>query len=232
MKLAFIFVPLGIALAVAGGILFYASMGPAPASATEKPYIIGEIRHPISPDQLKAASSMAQRVAPFFKVRDAHGIDVQIGGTGKKPQFVYFILDGCPCSLDAQPLFNRMYQRYKDKVDFIGVITSERAKAIDFAGMTTLLNPLVCDPDCRIARAYKAPQSTYSAIIRPDGTIERLYPGYSQAFLHDINRRLALLTGVKETPFDAAYAPDKPTSGCYLYASNGSDVRDLSGRSR
>ena len=63
-------------------------------------------------------------------------------------------------SLDAQPLFNRMYARYKDKVDFIGVITSGKAKAIDYAGMTTMLGLIVCDEDLKIAKAYQAKQST------------------------------------------------------------------------
>lgn len=195
--------------------MYYASLRPAEAAAP----IVAEVRHPVSREMLLDAAVFSEKAAPYFKLKDAHGIDVQIGGVGKKPQFVYFILDGCPCSLDAQPLFNKMYAKYKDKVDFIGVINTAKAKAIDYAGMTTTVHPIVCDPDLTIIKAFKAKESTYNALIRPDGTIEKLWPGYSQDTLHDLNRRLAKLTGEKEVAFDAAYAPTKMTSGCYFYGS-------------
>ena len=217
MRLAPVLVPLGISLAVGGGIMYYASLGPAEAKPIpKKPYIIGEVRHPVSQEMLFQASAMAKKTAPFFKVKDIHGIDVQIGGAGKKPQFVYFILDGCPCSLDVQPLFNRMYKRFGDKVDFIGVINVDKAKALDYTGTTTTLHPVVSDESKRILKAYEAKQSTYSVLILPNGTIEKLWPGYSQDTLHDLNKRLSKLTSAKETPFDAAYAPAKMTSGCFF----------------
>jgi hypothetical protein len=211
MKLAAIFVPLGLALAVAGGLMYYAAIQPAQAA---KPYIMGEVRHPVSQEMLKQASFMSKKTAPFFKVKDIHGIDVQIGGQGQKPQFVYFILDGCPCSLDVQPLFNRMYLRFKDKVDFIGVINVGKAKALDYTGTTTTLHPVVSDESLEIIRAYGAKQSTYSALIERDGTILKMWPGYSQGTLHELNRLLAKQVAAKEEKFDAAYAPNEQTTGC------------------
>jgi hypothetical protein len=211
MRLSAIFVPLGVALAVAGGIMYYASLQPAQAA---KPYILGEVRHPVSAEMTQWAKSMSKQTAPFFKVKDIHGIDVQIGGEGKKPQFVYFILDGCPCSLDVQPLFNKMYLRFKDKVEFIGVINVGKEKGLDYAGTTTTLHPVVSDEALKIVKAYGAKQSTYSALIAPDGTILRMWPGYSQGTLHELNRLLAKAVGTKEEKFDAAYAPNEETSGC------------------
>ncbi|HVT14368.1 MAG TPA: redoxin domain-containing protein [Fimbriimonadaceae bacterium] len=212
MRFAAILVPLGVSLAVAGGIMYYASIKPAEA-ATPVP----EIRHPVSRAMLLDAATFSEKVAPYFRLQDAHGIDVQIGGVGKKPQFVYFILDGCPCSLDAQPLFNKMYQRYKDKVDFIGVIDKPKPNAIDYAGMTTMLCPIVSDPDLKIVKAFKARESTYNVLIRPDGTIEKMWPGYCQNTMAELNRRLAKLTGEKEVAFDASLAPKEMKSGCFFY---------------
>jgi hypothetical protein len=157
---------------------------------------------------------MSKKTAPFFKVKDIHEIDVQIGGQGKKPQFVYFILDGCPCSLDVQPLFNRMYLRFKDKVDFIGVINVGKARGLDYAGTTTTLHPVVSDEALKIIAAYGAKQSTYSALIDPDGTILKMWPGYSQGTLHELNHLLSKAVKTKEEKFDAAYAPEKQTTGC------------------
>lgn len=217
---AAILVPLGAALASAGIVLYYGSRQPSAivsdrTTPGEKIVSINnEPRHPVSPLMVREAALIARKTAPFFKLKDAHGIDIQIGGTGSKPQFIYFILEGCPCSLDAQPLFNRMYQRYKDRVDFIGVINAGKAKALDFAGETTTLHPIVCDEHLTVIKAYGAKQSTYNAVVRPDGTVERMWPGYSQSYLHELNSVLARLTGTKEEPFDAAYAPVKPASGC------------------
>lgn len=214
VRLAGFFVPFGISLAVVGGIIVYAAGQPG---KPETPYIVAEVRHPVSDEMLLAAKAMSQKASPFFKVKDIHGINVQIGGQGKKPQFVYFILDGCPCSIDVQPLFNRMYQRYKDKVDFIGVINVDKAKAIDYAGANTVLHPVVSDQALDIIKAFHAKQSTYHLVIRPNGTIEKLWPGYSQATLYELNTVLAKLTRTKEEPFDAAYATKKPASGCFFY---------------
>lgn len=217
MRLTPILVPLSVALAVAGGIVYYASIKPAAAAfSAGTPFVVSEVRHPVSKEMIIAADLLAKKTAPFFKVKDAHGIDVQIGGAGKKPQFVYFILSGCPCSLDAQPLFNKMYMRFKDKVDFIGIINVGKAKALDYAGDTTVLHPLVCDEDHKIIKAFDAKQSTYNILIRPNGTIEKAWPGYWQDSLHELNHDLALLTKTPETPFDAAFAPVKKTSGCYF----------------
>lgn len=213
MKLAFVFVPFGVALAVAGGLMYYASQRSEPR---EKLYIAGEVRHPVSKEMEAEAKAMAKKTAPFFKVKDAHDIEVQIGGEGKKPQFVYFILEGCPCSLDVQPFYNKLYQRYKDKVDFIGVISSSREKALDFAGQTTLLHPIVSDPDKKIIKAYGVKQSTYSVLILPTGMVDTMWPGYSSGMLKELNSDLAKLSKAKEVPFDTMYAPKQITSGCFF----------------
>jgi peroxiredoxin len=214
MRLAPILVPLGFAFAVTGGILIYASIQPAKASPA--PAISNEPRHPVTEEMIRSTGDMSSKAAPFFKLKDAHGIEVQLGGAGPRPQFVYFILDGCPCSIDVQPFFNRFYKRYKDKVDFIGVINTGVAKAKDYAGTTTLLHPLVCDEDLKIVDAYGAKESTYSVLVNRDGTIERMWPGYSQDILREMNSRLAKLAGVKEEPFDVAYAPKQKSSGCFF----------------
>ncbi len=163
---------------------------------------------------LLATGAMALKPAPFFKLKDIHGWNVQLGGAGKKPQFVYFILDGCPCSIDAQPLFNRIHARFKDKIDFIGIIDVDAAKGKDYAGQNNVLGPIVSDVKKEIIHAYGAKASVYNALIRPDGTIEKMWPGYDKAMLIELNSRLSKLTGTKEEPFDPGYAPTKPASGC------------------
>lgn len=205
-----ILLPLGVVFATVGGIMYFASAGSGPSDDPE-------IRHPVSEKMLADASMMTAKAAPYFRIKDAHGLDVQIGGAGKRPQLVYFILDGCPCSVNAQPLFNKLYLRYKDRVDFVGVINVSQSKAIDYAGQMTLLHPLVCDESLRITKAFGARQSTYNVVIRPDGMIDKLWPGYSQKTVLDLDRRLAKLTHSTDPPIDASLAPEEMASGCFFY---------------
>lgn len=193
--------------------MIYVAMKPASAAP---PFVSSGIRHPVTPEMLKAAGAMSTKAAPFFERKDLRGQDVRIGGAGERPQFVYFILSGCPCSVDVQPLFNKMAARYGDKADFIGVINVGPEKAKDYAGENTVLHPIVSEPGLQVMKAYGAKQSVYSALVRPDGTIERMWPGYSESMLHELNRRLAQLTGIKEEAFDAKYAPKELASGCFF----------------
>jgi len=174
-------------------------------------------RHPVTNEMLYSASCQSDKVAPFFKLQDVHGSPVQLGGAGARPQFVYFILDGCPCSVNAQPLFNELYQRFNGKVDFVAVTNADPSQAIDYAGATTVLHPIVSDPKLDIMKAYGARESTYNFIIRPDGRIDRMWPGYSQDILRSINARLAQMLGEKPQPIDVSLASTDKLSGCFFY---------------
>ncbi len=221
MKPAIVLVSLGALLALAGG--FLRLMGSRPpkiagnAARADASVVRDEVRHPVTAAMLFDASSLTDKPGPFRMATDIHGKDLQIGGAGKRPQFIYFILDGCPCSLDAQPLFNRLYRRFQGKVDFIGIINVGKARAIDYSGANTVLHPIVADEKLDLMRAFHARQSTYNLIVRPDGAIEKMWPGYSQATLAEVNSRLAQLTNTKAEAFDASLAPKKMDSGCYFY---------------
>ncbi len=56
---------------------------------------------------LKNTEAMAREAAASFSRSDVKGNPATISGHElARPQFVLFILDGCPCSIDAQPIFN------------------------------------------------------------------------------------------------------------------------------
>lgn len=214
MRYAAIIVPFSIALAAAGIVMILSAR--QPPVRTETPYVLGEIRHAVTEQMLRDAGRFSDKPAPHFRLKDAHGIDVQIGGAGKKAQFVYFILKGCPCSADAQPLFNALYRRYQAKIDFIGVISEAKAGALDYAGESNVLHPIVSDEKREIIKAYGAKQSVYCALIRPDGTIDKMWPGYSAPMLLELNEKLSGFAGTAVQPFDTKWAPKKLASGCYF----------------
>ena len=54
----------------------------------------------------------------------------------------------------------------------------------------------------------------YVALVRPDGVIDTLWPGYSAEMLQDLGRRVARLARTAEVPLDVRDAPTVPTTGC------------------
>lgn len=213
MKLAAVLIPIAIVLAFAGALMYRAGTTRA-AGSTDG--LITRVRHPVTEAMLRATWAMSRKSAPYFKVQDAHGKPVQIGGSGTRPQFIYFILKGCPCSIEAQLYFNRVYDRFHDQADVIGVINTDGPEALDFAGESSVLGPIVADKPLTIIHAFGAKESTYSVLIGADGTIEKMWPGYSSGMLEDLNARLSKMTHAKARPLDVRFAPPKLESGCFF----------------
>lgn len=212
MKAALIVVPLALALASAGAVMFYVAQKPQ-----QQPDVITSdfhVRHPVTAEMIRATGAKSAKPAPFFKLDDVHGLPVQLGGAGKKPQFVYFVLKGCPCSIESQPLFNQLYLKFKGKVDIIAVMSSKPADVKDYAGEMNVLAPIISDPDKKIIKSYGAIASVYSALVTPDGAIEKMYPGISKAMLKELNSKLEKMTATTPVPFDTTLAPDEYASGC------------------
>ena len=74
--------------------------------------------------------------------------------------------------------------------------------------------PLLIDADLAITHTCKAESSAYLAVVAKGGTIDRLYPGYSEAMLAEAGERIARLAGVAPRPIDASGAPDELSTGC------------------
>jgi peroxiredoxin len=152
---------------------------------------------------------------PTFKVKDATGADVIVGDhQAKKPQFVYFVLDGCPCSFDAEPLFHDLYKRFKGNVDFVSVTNGDLEKAKLWRTELSVPYPVIPDPKEEIIHAYGAKAAIYSALITKDGHIAKMWPGYSKDLLIEMNTVMSKLAGVPEKPFDTKYAPITKATGC------------------
>lgn len=174
-----------------------------------------KVRHLVTPEMIKETGMAATRVAPEFSAIDSEGKAVKLAGKGAKlPQFVYFVLDGCPCSYDAEPLFHKLFKRYKGKVDFVSITNGNVKQAHEWSVQMLVNYPVIPDPTKKIIHAYKAKSSVYSALISREGTIFKMWPGYSADILREINARMAGAAGVKEMPFDPEYAPKTKATGC------------------
>ena len=173
-------------------------------------------RHEVTKKMEAISGGWARKTAPAFEVTTA-GSAVSLAKLLEQgPVFLYFIKDGCPCSVDAQPLFNHLRDKFKDKVSFVGVMDVDPAKAAKWAKINAMTDPMLADPKLETIHAYKATNSAFSALVLQDGTILKMWPGYSRDYLLDMNTQLSRALGEQATSFDPLYAPLAKTAGCYF----------------
>jgi peroxiredoxin len=205
----------GIALAVGGVAMTVATM-----NRNIMANIDAGPTHPVTDPMKKEAEKMALKPAPEFSLTSTTGslINLEKAVDGK-PTVFYFIKDGCPCSTDAEPMLQRLYQHLnrdeKVSVNFVGVIDLDPKDALD--KWVKGFNPpytVLCSPDAKAMKAFNAPNSVYITLVTPDGKIQKQWPGWSKRVLAEINSLASKLAGIEEKEFDTAYAPVEDTSGC------------------
>src|SRR6476659_47865 len=103
MRLIYITAPLGLLFACAGGALIYAAKTTPPISSNEYK-VLAQPRHPVTQHMWKQANGAKGEFAPDFTVTDIDGNKESLETlTQNGPLFIYFVLDGCPCSIEAEP---------------------------------------------------------------------------------------------------------------------------------
>lgn len=171
--------------------------------------------HVITPQMEVESAAMAHQVAFSGAYKDLSGRAVQVGGSSRaKPQYILFVKDGCPCSIDAQPIFNRLLKKFEGSVDVLHLTDADSAKATKYASMFKVTAPIVTDTKLAAMKGFGAKAAVYSVLIARNGHIIKLWPGYSADMLREMNETLSKAAGVPVTPFDPTYAPKKKTSGC------------------
>lgn len=211
MKVRWIIIPFSALMAAGGGYLGYiANMAPRTVPGMAP----GEPRHPVTAEMSKNADGMAKTVAPFFKLPDTDGKLTLMGGKGPKPQFIYFIKEGCPCSIDGEPLMQNLAKHFKGRIEFVSVTDADAKKAQKWEFEMRVPYPLVSNPTLEVMHGYKATGSLMSALINTDGTIVKYWPGYSKSMMEDMNAQMANVLHEPVRAFDTQYAPVKRTTGC------------------
>ncbi len=176
------------------------------------------VRHPVTEEMWKSANSFSNIQAPNFRLPDLEGKVWSLNQIAKgRPVVLYFIKYGCPCSIDVEPLFIKMQKQLGSRVVFVGIINSNKTEATAWRDDTNSNLILLMDESTKTMQYFKAKQSVYTALVRPNGTIEKLWPGYSASMLKELNETASNLAGFKSMPFDPDYAPIKMTSGCSFY---------------
>ncbi len=179
------------------------------------PIIIEGRKHTATAEMQAAAAAREKQAAPAFRAEADDGQTYSLSDLARAGSLaLIFIKDGCPCSVAAGPFYGRLAESYGSRVRFFGVIDGNAEVARKWARANHVPFPILADPDLRIVREYKAENSAYFAIIAPDGSIEKYWPGYSADMLREANELLARFAGVEAKLLDVAGAPEDLYTGC------------------
>jgi peroxiredoxin len=216
MRPAYITVPLGCLFACIGGLMWVQAR-----ARGEMPYsnstdiISNQPRHLVTAQMTAETEARLNKLEPTTQTADVTGKPVTIAShNAPRPQFVYFVQDGCPCSFDAEPLFHDLSKQFKGEIDFVSVTNGDAEKAGRWNSDMAVPYPVVSDPKEEIIHRYGAKSSVYSVLISKDGHVAKMWPGYSHDLLLEMNSLMAKIAGVPERKFDTKYAPIIKATGC------------------
>jgi peroxiredoxin len=172
-------------------------------------------KHYVSPRQLADSNSMVQRQAGDFRAtaQDRRRMDWD-DLSGGRPVVLIFIKEGCPCSVEVEPFFQRLEKLYASEVRFAGVIDAGTEVAARYAIEQGVTHPILADPERRLIGRFRAKNGCYVVLLTPGGVIDGFWPGCSADTMRQLGRRIAGLAGVEECSLDVSGMPASLTTGC------------------
>ncbi|MBS1718392.1 MAG: redoxin domain-containing protein [Armatimonadetes bacterium] len=198
-------------------VLFSAALVYNMAGGAPKPYPspVLSSRHLVTPAMEQTALAMMKNPKLQFEGLDQKGQKFDLSEALKHgPTFVYFIMDGCPCSTDVEPMFHRLYEQLGHKVNFVGIINKGVDRAKHWATEQNTPYPVLADPDQKIIETYGATNSAFSALVSQKGEIVKVWPGYSRDIFTEMNAKLSAAIDAPVKPFDLGALPTVKTAGC------------------
>jgi peroxiredoxin len=172
--------------------------------------------HPVTDQMWKDARSLDGIKAPEFTLEDTESNVVTLNKLieGGKPVVIFFIERQCPCCLSAKYFVDKFIDLYGNQISVVGVINANHEQALLWKRVTKPHFRIVEDPYQKAIQLYKAERGVYTALIKPDGTIYKAYPGYDIKMLQEISGKLAEFAGVPVKNYISPAAPKVTTSGC------------------
>lgn len=172
--------------------------------------------HPVTEQMWTDAKSLGAVKAPEFGLKDTDGVAVSVKSltSGNRPLLIFFIERQCPCCLGAKYFVDKFVDLYGDKISVVGIINANHEQALLWKKGTKPRFRIIEDPYQKAIQLYKAERGVYTALIKPDGTIYKAYPGYDIKMLQEISSKLAEFANVPSKEYVSPAAPKVTTSGC------------------
>jgi peroxiredoxin len=176
-------------------------------------------KHPVTAEMRQKSEALVNSQPEKVYLKSAIGGEVSLAQLQEgRPMLVYFIKDGCPCSIESEPMFQELYQHLNDNekinVPFVGIIGSDLKIAQKWVDKFQPPYEVLSAPTQKIMAAYKAPRSVYSILLSKEGKVIKQWPGWSKRILTEINAESAKAANLAVKPFDPKYAPTEDSAGC------------------
>lgn len=132
-----------------------------------------------SVNNIASLNSAKANPAPDFTLQKLDGGTITLAEfRGKKPVVVDFWASWCPNCRRDMPNLNRFYEKYKDKVEVIGVNLQEKDSTVrDFIASRGITFPIAFDPYGQASNAYGIRYTNTHFLIDKDGNLVRTIPG-------------------------------------------------------
>jgi hypothetical protein len=197
------------------GIIWTGRRSAEAPSSSHSPRLSSSEKHYVTPQQLVASGAMSsQSLGPIT----ALGHDGRRRGwkelAAGHPVVLVFIKKGCPCNVEFEPFFHRLYQAYRGSVRFVGVIDGGAETARRYAEANRVPYLVLADPERSLISRCRAENGAYVALVTPAGILDTLWPGCSAQMMRELSRRIAHLAGAEEQRVETAGLPSVLTTGC------------------
>jgi len=123
-------------------------------------------------------SAGSTHTAPDFTLQKLGGGTISLSEfRGKKPVVVDFWASWCPNCRRDMPKLNGFYEKYKDRVEVIGVNLQERESTVaDFIKSRGINFPIALDPRGQASNAFGIQYTNTHFLIDKDGNLIRAIP--------------------------------------------------------
>lgn len=126
-----------------------------------------------------SSNSAQANLAPDFTLQKLGGGTISLSEfKGKKPVVVDFWASWCPNCRRDMPKLNGFYEKYKDKVEVIGVNLQEKESTVrDFIASRGISFPIAFDPHGQASNAFGIQYTNTHFLIDIKGNLVRTIPG-------------------------------------------------------
>ena len=119
------------------------------------------------------------QLVPAVTATDLDGAAVEVRyGEGEPPTVLIWFSPACHVCEENSAFWNDLYSGYQSKdIRFLALCDAPPDEAKAYAAARSLIFPVVSITDDRLIDAYNGRVMPQTAIISPQGTIERVWPG-------------------------------------------------------
>jgi thiol-disulfide isomerase/thioredoxin len=152
-----------------------------------------------------SVNSAKANPAPDFTLQKLGGGTITLAEfKGKKPVVVDFWASWCPNCRRDMPKLNGFYEKYKDKVEVIGINLQEKESTVQsFISSRGISFPIALDPSGHASNAFGIQYTNTHFLVDINGNLVRVIPG-------DIGEAdIVALIAQSNVPETQSYVPDK-----------------------